>query len=99
MECIRDEGKIRGGEVVEINTIDLGSKVYVVVMLDWHYTSIATGRRWRLVDLANSQDFRGLGLSGSGRDSENHLEDNLSEVRYLAYIGLFILFIWTLLPR
>jgi hypothetical protein len=44
-----------------------------------------------LVGLTNSQDFRDLGISGSGRDSENHVEDNSSEVRYLAYIGLFIL--------
>jgi hypothetical protein len=76
MEGIRDEGKIGGGEVVKINTIDLGSKVYFVVMLYGNYTSITTGCWWRLVDLANSQDFRGLALSGSGRDSENHVEDN-----------------------
>lgn len=76
MECIRDEGKIRGGEVVEVNTIDLSSKVYFVFMFDRHHTSIAIGRRGRLVYFANSQDFKGRGLSGSGRGSENHVEDN-----------------------
>jgi hypothetical protein len=29
-----------------------------------------------------------LGRGGSGRDSENHVEDNLSEVQYHACIGL-----------